>query len=204
MNERIEELARRIRELEKELRQEVQRIRIDTYEIRGRTIRFRKEVARRHRSQMRRLLSYLRHARLRHVISVPVIWLCLLPALFMDLVVNFYQAVCFPLYGIPKARRRDYVVMDRHNLKYLNVIEKINCLYCGYFNGVIAFTREVGARTEQYWCPIKHAANLKEVHSRYHRFMEFGDADTYESEVEVIRRAFDDVRKEKEKEGADA
>lgn len=195
MNNRIEELAHRIHELEKELREEIQRIRINTYEIRGRSIRFREEVIRRHRSQMRHLLTYLRHAKLRHVISAPIIWLCLFPTLFMDLVVSFYQAICFPLYGIPKARRRDYVVMDRHHLKYLNAIEKFNCLYCGYFNGVIAFTREVGARTEQYWCPIKHATRLKEVHSRYHRFAEFGDSDTYENEVEVIRRAFEDLHK---------
>jgi len=174
MNKRVEELARHIHELEKELRDEIQRIRINTYEFRGRSIRFREEVVRRHRSQMRRLLTYLRHAKLRHVISAPIIWLCLFPAVLMDLVVSFYQATCFPLYGIPRVRRRDYVVMDRHHLKYLNVIEKLNCLYCGYFNGVIAFTREVGARTEQYWCPIKHATPLKEVHSRYHRFAEFG------------------------------
>ena len=198
MNDRIEELARRIRDMEQELREEIQRVRIDTYELRGRSIRFRDEVIRRHRQRMQSLFSYLRHARLRHVISVPVIWLCLIPAVLMDLIVVFYQAICFPLYGIPKVRRGDYVIMDRHHLKYLNLIEKLNCLYCGYFNGVIAFTREVAARTEQYWCPIKHARHMKEVHSRYHRFAEFGDADTYRSEVQVIRRAFEDVRGETE------
>lgn len=194
MNDRIEELASRIRELEKELRDEIQRIRINTYEIHGRSIRFRNGVIRMHRSQALQIRTYLRRARIGHVLTAPVIWLCLFPALFMDVIVTLYQAICFPVYGIPKVRRGDYVVMDRHHLRYLNVIEKLNCLYCSYFNGVIAYTREVGARTEQYWCPIKHAANLKEVHSRYHRFAEFGDADTYRSEVRVIRKAFDDVR----------
>ena len=54
-----------------------------------------------------------------------------------------YQAICFPVYKIPKVRRRDYLVFDRHHLAYLNIIEKINCAYCSYANGAIAFMREV-------------------------------------------------------------
>jgi len=33
--------------------------------------------------------------------------------------------------------------MDRHHLAYLNVIEKLNCEYCGYANGVFAYVREI-------------------------------------------------------------
>ncbi|MCH9740876.1 MAG: hypothetical protein K0U38_08570 [Epsilonproteobacteria bacterium] len=64
-------------------------------------------------------------------------------------------------------KRSDYVVLDRYNLFYLDKVEKINCLYCEYFNGVIGYVREIAARTEQFWCPIKH--------SRYNRFFDFRD-----------------------------
>ncbi|MEA1911199.1 MAG: flagellar biosynthetic protein FliR, partial [Spirochaetota bacterium] len=43
----------------------------------------------------------------------------------------------FPIYKIPKVKRKDYVVMDRYNLFYLDKVEKINCWYCEYFNGVL-------------------------------------------------------------------
>ena len=57
--------------------------------------------------------------------------------------------------ALKKFPRSDFIAIDRHQLAYLNVIEKVNCAYCGYANGVAAYFREVAARTEEYWCPIK-------------------------------------------------
>lgn len=193
MNKRIEELLAGIKALEKELREEIQRIRIDTYEIRDRTVRFRDEVRAHHKAQAMRLFDYLRHAQLKHVLTAPVIWLCVFPALFMDMVVSLYQAVCFPVYGIPKVRRRDYIVIDRHYLAYLNIIQKANCLFCGYFNGLMAYVGEIAARTEQYWCPIKHASALKVEHSRYKRFLEYGDSEQFQSGAGSLRSDFRDL-----------
>jgi len=193
MNNRIQELSAQIKALETELREEIQRIRIQTYEIRDRGVRFRDEVLQRHRGQMERLFTYLRHARLKHVLTAPVIWLCLVPALLLDLCVSLYQLVCFPVYGIPRVKRRDYIVIDRHYLAYLNVIEKLNCLYCSYFNGLIAYIAEIAGRTEQYWCPIKHARQLKQVHSRYGKFLDFGDSDAYREQHRKLRGDFGDL-----------
>jgi hypothetical protein len=193
MNKRIKELADQIKELDAELTREIQRIRIQTWEIRDRTIKFGDEVRARHRAQMVGVLRYLRDSQLKHVLSAPLIWLCLIPAVLMDLVVSFYQATCFPLYGIPKVRRADYIVIDRHHLAYLNAIEKLNCMYCSYFNGVIAFVREVAGRTEQYWCPIKHAGRLKALHSRYERFAEYGDSEEWLLKKTTLRQDFDDL-----------
>jgi len=202
MNKRIQELADQIRELESELTQEIQRIRIQTYEIRDRTIRFRDEIRQKHRAQMVGVFRYLRDSQVKHVLSAPVVWLCLFPALFLDLVASLYQAICFPLYGIPKVRRADYVVIDRHHLAYLNVIEKLNCLYCSYFNGVIAYVREVAGRTEQYWCPIKHAAQAKGRHGRYGKFVDYGDSDAWPDEALALRKDFKDVEGPAEPEAA--
>ncbi len=193
MNKRIEELLAGIKALEKEMREEIQRIRIDTYEIRDRTVRFKDEIRAHHKAQAMRLFDYLRHARLKHVLTAPVIWLCIFPALFMDLIVTLYQAVCFPVYGIPKVRRRDYIVLDRHYLAYLNIIQKANCLFCGYFNGLMAYVGEIAARTEQYWCPIKHASQLKREHSRYQRFVEYGDSEQFRAQARSLRSDFADV-----------
>ena len=41
------------------------------------------------------------------------------------------------------------MVIDRYALSYLNVIEKLNCVYCEYVNGLIAYVQEIAARTEQ-------------------------------------------------------
>jgi len=86
------------------------------------------------------------------------------------------------------------VVIDRHALIYLNLIEKINCVYCGYFNGLISYTQEIAARTEQYWCPIKHARKKASLHSRYRKFLEYGDAETFKNKLETIRRDFKDIQ----------
>ena len=66
----------------------------------------------------------------------------------------------------------------------LNVIEKLNCLYCSYFNGLMGYISEIAARTEQYWCPIRHASRLKSIHSRYQNFVEYGDSGTYRTNKE--------------------
>ena len=82
-----------------------------------------------------------------HVRDVPAMCLSALAGcvwgkvdfLLMDLFVTTYQAVCFPIYGIPKVRRSDYLVFDREDLPYLNAIEKFNCFYCSYGNGGAAY-----------------------------------------------------------------
>jgi hypothetical protein len=109
------------------------------------------------------------------------------------LVLTIYQAVCFPIYGIPKARRADFILLDRRRLAYLNLIEKLNCEYCSYANGIFAYATEVAARTEQYWCPIKHALRMKGVHSRYQNFFDYGDAEGYRTRIEQVRRDFKDL-----------
>jgi hypothetical protein len=96
-------------------------------------------------------------------------------------------AGCFPVYGIPRVRRRDYLAFDRGQLAYLNAIEKLNCAYCSYANGLLAYVREIASRTEEYWCPIKHARRVLGVHPRYGRFVDYGDGDAYRHDLERLR-----------------
>ena len=85
------------------------------------------------------------------------------------------------------SKRDDYIAIDRHRLGYLNAIEKLNCVYCGYSNGVIAYVREIAARTEQYWCPIKHARRVIGSHPRYAMFDDYGDAEGYQKRADELR-----------------
>ena len=54
--------------------------------------------------------------------------------------------------------------------------------------------REIAARAEQHWCPIKHAQRLRSPHSRYGHFFDYGDARDYSKQVETVRNDFVDVK----------
>jgi hypothetical protein len=153
------------------------------------------ELAREHRLHVKKLSHYWRDAKWSSYITTPAIVMCIIPVALMDFWASVYQFICFPAYGIPKVQRRDYIILDRSQLRYLNSIEQLNCAYCGYVNGAIAYVQEIAARTEQHWCPIKHAFRLKTMHSRYQHFFEYGDAKQYRNWVEEVRRDFDDLKK---------
>ena len=194
MNDRLQELLNKIKQLETELLEEIQKKEKEYfYEIRDKKIHFKKEIKKKNKLLVKKIRRYLGDAPLMNIITAPVIWSCLLPALFLDLVVSLYQMICFPVYSIPKVKRSDYIVIDRQYLSYLNLIEKINCCYCGYFTGLIAYVQEIAGRTEQYWCPIKHARRTKAVHSRYKNFFDYGDGVRYRKKIQKTRRSFEDL-----------
>jgi hypothetical protein len=196
MNDKLDLLLAKIKELEHELLAEMRRGQEKFgYEIREEKVHFQKAVGLQHRKLKKSLVHYLRDARILSMITAPVIWFCAFPVVFMDVVAEIYQFICFPIYGIPKVRRRDYIIIDRQRLRYLNSMEHFNCVYCGYVNGVIAYVQEIAGRTEQYWCPIKHAMSLKTRHSRYQHFLDYGDAEQYRKRIEEVRRDFNDLKK---------
>jgi hypothetical protein len=119
---------------------------------------------------------------------LPVIYSLAPPFVLLDLCVQTYQRICFPLLGIERVRRREYLRFDRHRLGYLNLLQKGNCLYCGYVNGLVAFVRDVAARTEQFWCPIQHANHPRGKHRRQQRFAPYGDAAAFERLQPELRR----------------
>jgi hypothetical protein len=196
MNNRLDELLGKLKHLEDELLVEVHRKEQEfQYEIRAGKVHFTDKARAEHRKLLISARRYLVGSRFFSIFTAPVILSCIIPAVILDAWATCYMVICFPGYGIPKVRRRDYVVMDRWKLSYLNSIEKINCVYCEYVNGVMAYVQEIAGRTEQHWCPIKHALRLKIMHSRYHNFIDYGDAAAYRQRVEEVRRDFDDVKK---------
>ncbi len=189
----ILELFEKIKKLETELSFELQKKQEEfLYEVNETRVSFEKEVQRQHRRLKKRVWRFFKDAAILNILTAPFIYSLIIPAVILDAFMSVYQNVCFPVYGIPKVRRKDYIIMDRQYLSYLNWIEKLNCVYCGYFNGLMSYSREIAARTEQYWCPIKHARKLKSVHTRYRKFFDYGDANDYQVRLKKIRKDYKD------------
>ncbi len=200
MSGRLANLAERITTLEAELHEELQEELVRArkrflYRLERNRVRFDREVLPQHRRLKVGLGRFILTGRLRNVVSAPIVYALIVPFGILDLAVSIYQAVCFRLYGIERVRRRDYLVVDRHHLRYLNALERLNCFYCSYANGLIAYVREIAARTEQYWCPIKHARPLRHPHSRYQRFVDYGDARAYRDRSAALRAELADVER---------
>jgi hypothetical protein len=188
MATQLDTLTEKLRSIEAEIEAELAKRREELrFRIENRRIVFEKEVLRIHRELKTRATRYLIDANPLMILSAPVIYSLIVPIALVDKWVMAYQAICFPVYKIPKVCRRDYLVFDRHHLAYLNVIEKINCAYCSYCNGAIAFVREVASRTEVYWCPIKHARRILGPHPYYQGFADFGDADGFREKLEQLK-----------------
>jgi hypothetical protein len=192
MTPKLDELLARIRSLQDEV-EEVYRQAREEFE--QRKLRLAEEFLKRQRAYRTGLLRFVFTARPQVLLTAPVVYAGWLPFMAIDLFVTVYQAICFPIWKIPKARRADYLVFDRGDLPYLNAVERFNCCYCAYANGVAACTREVAARTEQYWCPIKHARRILAAHGRYPAFFEHGDAEAYRQGLERLRQEYEDETK---------
>jgi len=194
MNPRIEELMARIRELETELEADLEQKRaLFHYHLENRRARFEQDILALHQRLRTGSLRYILDAPLSHILTAPVIYGAIFPLLLLDLAMSVYQAVCFPVYGIPRIRRADYFVYDRGLLPYLNWIERMNCLYCSYAIGLMTYAREIAGRTEQYWCPIKHARRLHDPHGHYAKFFDYGDVEGYRNELERLRRQYPEL-----------
>lgn len=157
------------------------------YRLHRGKVRFERDVRVLQRRYRIGLFKYITGARIGYVLSAPLIYGLIVPLVFLDLAVTLYQHVCFRIYQIPLVRRRDHIVVDRQHLAYLNGIEKLNCIYCGYANGLIAYAREIAGRTEQFWCPIKHARRTADPHDQTDAFFDYGDAEAYRANLNKIR-----------------
>jgi len=102
------------------------------------------------------------------------------PLVIFDICMEIYHQVCFRLYKIPRVKRSSYVKIDRHKLEYLSTLDKINCAYCGYANGLMQYAVEIAAKTEKYWCAIKHKKANGFVEPVHHKeFADYGDETSY-------------------------
>jgi hypothetical protein len=190
MDTRIRDLIGQITVLEQELRTALheRETRIQ-FTLKGKRIEFERSVRNMHAELKRNFLRWLVTDRPQNLITGPIIYGMAVPMAILDVFISLYQALCFPIYGIAKVNRGDYIVFDRHQLGYLNFIERFHCEYCAYANGLVAYAAEIVGRTEQYFCPIKHARKILGVHSHYAHFLAYGDSADFHERLEAFRKA---------------
>lgn len=196
MNEKIRKILTQIAQLEEDLQKLIHEQQVEfNYRLEGSKVSFEKSIRDAQRRLKTGLFRFIRESQPRNLVTAPFIYSVIIPMVMLDIWISLYQAICFPLYRIPKVRRSNYVIIDRQSLSYLNSIEKLNCIYCGYCGGIFAYAREIAARTEQYWCPIKHARKILDPHRRYAHFIDFGQGEAYHQATtnlrEELRAEFD-------------
>ena len=188
MNDKIRQLMARMAEVEEDLRTAIQEQESKIFfEIKGKRVEFESSVKAAHKKLKTNFFRWLVTNRPQNLITGPIIYAMIFPLMMLDLCVSLYQWTCFPIYGVSRVKRADYIVFDRHQLNYLNFIEKFHCTYCEYGNGLMSYMAEILARTEEYFCPIKHAKKILGTHARYQRFLDYGDAADYAAKLEAYR-----------------
>ena len=203
MNDRIRNLLAQMESAEKELENALQERQVHlNFSIKGKRIEFESSVREAHKQFKVGLIKWLGNRPL-NLITAPIIYGMVFPMLLLDACISLYQASCFPIYKIPKVNRGDFIIFDRHHLSYLNIVEKSHCMYCTYGNGLLAYATEIIARTEQYFCPIKHARKMMGRHARYASFVEYGDPTDYQARLEQFRVGLANELAAKDKQACD-
>ena len=188
MNDRIRHLLDQMSSIEEDLRVALQEQEASAlFQIKGKRVEFEESIRQAHLRLKSGFFHWLVTYRPQNLITGPVIYAMIVPLAILDFFISLYQEICFPIYGIARVSRADYFVYDRQQLEYLNFIEKFHCTYCAYANGLIAYASEIVGRTEEYFCPIKHARKILGSHAHYARFLEYGDAADYEARLERFR-----------------
>ncbi len=188
MSEKIKKIVEEIEILEEKLKKEIatQEGHI-AYKIENGRVNFEQDILALQKENMKKVMAYLKEIPFLHLISSPIIYMMVLPALLFDVMLFIYQQVVFRVYKFDFIKRSDYIVFDRHYLAYLNPIEKLNCLYCSYFNGLMHYAAEISAKTELYFCPIKHAKKIAYKHRYYKDFLTYGDENNFQEKMQSLK-----------------
>lgn len=189
MNGKIKELIEEMEALEEKLKAEVEKQEAHiSYEIKNGYVKFEENVLKKQRENMKGLFRFFADIPPLHLITSPFVYGMIFPALLLDITLFIYQNTIFRIYRFELIRRSDYIVFDRQYLRYLNIVEKINCMYCAYFNGLMQYAAQIAAKTELYFCPIKHAKKTLYRHRYYKDYLAYGDGENYQERLETIRK----------------
>jgi hypothetical protein len=188
MNHKIKELIEEIDAMKLKLAEEIDKQESHiSYEIKNGYVTFEKEVLAKQRENMKNLLTWFREVPLLHLLTAPLIYTMVIPAIIFDVLLFVYQQIAFRVFKFESIKRSDYMHFDHHYLGYLNIIEKLNCFYCSYFNGLMLYASAIAGRTELFFCPIKHAKKVVSQHSYYEEFLSYGDEEEYQKKLKALR-----------------
>ena len=120
---------------------------------------------------------------LKHYLTIPLVLGMLIPIVFLDVCLEIYHRISFPILKIPVVKRSRYIRIDRYKLPYLRWYDKIFCAYCEYGNGLLHYASIIAGETEKYWCGIKHEEANDFIPPRHHKnFVIYGDKDALEKQ----------------------
>lgn len=191
MSEKIKEIVEEIEAMKLKLAEEIaQQESHISYEIQNGYVKFEKEVVAKQKENMKNLLTWFGEVPFLHFLAAPIIYGMILPAILFDVLLFVYQQVVFRIFKFKFVKRSDYILFDHQYLGYLNLIEKLNCLYCSYFNGLMLYASAIAGRTELYFCPIKHAKKVVSQHNYYDEFLSYGDEEEYQKKLKALRENF--------------
>ena len=188
MNDKIREILEEIEDMKLKLAEEIDKHESHiSYEIKNGYVTFEKEMLAKQRENMKSLLSWFREVPLSHLLTAPLIYAMVIPAIIFDVLLYVYQQVAFRVFKFEFIKRSDYMLFDHHYLGYLNPIENLNCLYCSYFNGLMLYASAISGSSELYFCPIKHAKKVVFQHRYYDEFLPYGDEEDYQKKLKELR-----------------
>lgn len=194
MRTSIQDILANIEKLNAELREEYDRL-AEKYgfAFRKRRVVFLEEFRKRNKEFKFPTWKYVIPTNIRHVLSIPFIYWVFPIAVAFDIAITLYQWIAFTLYRIPRVKRSEYFIYERRFLDYLNIVQKINCLYCSYFNWLAGYAVEIGSRTERFWCPIKAAHKPKFSHDWYKDFADYGNPEEWNEKMKNRQKCFVDA-----------
>ena len=189
MNDKIREIVEEIEAMKVKLAEEIaQQESHISYEIQNGYVKFEKDVLEKQKRNMKNLLAWFGDVPLLQFLTAPIIYGMVIPAVLFEVIIFMYQHVVFRIFKLEFLKRSDYMVFDRHYLGYLNPVEKLNCIYCSYINGVLQYASAIAGRTEFYFCPIKHAKKVAYEHDYYHEYFAYGDEEDYQKKLKELRK----------------
>ena len=189
MSDKIKEIIAEIEAMKVKLGEEIaQQESHISYEIHNGYVEFEKNVLDKQKENMKNHLVWFREVPLLHFLAAPVIYGMVIPAILLDVIIFIYQQVVFRIFKFKLLKRSDYIVFDRHYLGYLNPVEKLNCVYCSYVNGLMQYVSAIASRTEFYFCPIKHAKKVAYDHDYYQDYLAYGDEEDYQKKLKELRK----------------
>jgi len=127
-------------------------------------------------------MLYIKHPRkVIILLLMPLLWTLIIPLMVTDIWIEMYHRILFPLYKLPYVKRSDYIqIMDRARLPYLNIIQKIYCMYCGYANGIVRYRVQIAGETEHYRCGIQHQKRKNFIVEEHQKdFAKYGDKNDF-------------------------
>ncbi len=197
MNQNIKDILEKIESLNNDLKEEYSRLSEKYgFSLEEKRVIFLEEIRKRNKSlKLPKWRFPITSTNVRQIIAIPFILGMIVPAIILDFCITIYHTIAFSLYRIPKVKRSEYIIYDRKFLDYLNIIQQLQCLYCSYVNGLFAYSVEIAARTERYWCPVKAAHKPRFSHGWYQDFADYGDPKEWEEKYRHDEKAFANIEK---------